>query len=412
DTGDTSWQLGATSLVLFMTLPGLALYYAGMVRVTNVLATVMQVISIACVISILWMVVGYSFAFGPANAGTEGSAVYGDGSRIWLRGMSPHTAHQMAPTIPEPVFCAYQLTFAVITPALIAGSFADRMKYLPMLMFIMLWHVAVYCPLAHSFWHPDGYLFKAGSLDFSGGNVVHVSSGISGLVSAFVLGHRKGYRLEKFEPHNIIFSFMGACMLWVGWLGFNAGSAYHADGRASMALLVTHICAATTSITWTVVEWAQRGKPSVLGAVSGAIAGLVCVTPGSGYINPDGAFFIGLFGGPLCYLGCQLKHYFGFDDALDSFGVHAVGGVVGVIATGFLATADVGGYDGVFYSTDGHGWHRLAKQLYGLVVAIGWSAVGTYAILKAIDHSVGLRVSAEDEMRGLDKALHGESLHG
>ena len=200
-------------------------------------------------------------------------------------------------------------------------------------------------------------------------------------------------------------------MLWVGWLGFNAGSAYRADGRASMSLLVTHICAATTSITWTAVEWAQRGKPSVLGAVSGAIAGLVCVTPGSGYINPDGAFFIGLFGGPLCYLGCQLKHYFGFDDALDSFGVHAVGGVIGVIATGLLTTADVGGYDGVFYSSGGDGWHRLAKQLYGLVISIGWSAVGTYAILKAIDYSIGLRVSAEDEMRGLDKSLHGESLH-
>lgn len=410
DTGDTSWQLGATSLVLFMTLPGLALYYAGMVRVTNVLATVMQVLSIACVISFLWMICGYSLAFGPANANVEGNSVFGDGSRIWFRGMSPHTAHQLAPTIPEPIFCAYQLTFAVVTPALIAGSFADRMKFFPMLLFIGLWHIIVYCPLCHSFWHPDGFLFKAHSLDYAGGNVVHISSGISGLVSAFMLGHRKGFGLEKFEPHNIIFSFMGACMLWVGWFGFNAGSAYAADGRASMALLVTHICAAMTSITWTAVEWVQRGKPSVLGAISGAIGGLVCVTPGAGFVNPNGAFFIGLFGGPLCYFGCQLKHYFGFDDALDSFGVHAVGGVIGVIATGLFATAEIGGYDGVFYSIDGHGWHRLAKQLFGMTFTIGWSAVGTYVVLKVIDLTVGLRVSAEDEIKGLDKALHGESL--
>lgn len=410
DTGDTSWLLSATSLVLFMTLPGLALYYAGMVRVTNVLATVMQVISIACLVSLLWMIVGYSLAFGPANAGVEGNSVYGDGSRIWLRGMSPHSFHQLAPSIPEPVFCAYQLTFAVVTPALIAGSFADRMKFYPMLIFVALWHVLVYCPICHSFWHPDGFLYKANSLDYAGGNVVHISSGISGLVSATMLGHRKGFGLEKFEPHNIIFSFMGACMLWVGWFGFNAGSALAADGRASYALLVTHISAATTCISWTVVEWIQRGKPSVLGAISGAVAGLVCITPGSGFVNPNGAFFVGLFGGPLCYLGCQLKHYFGFDDALDAFGVHAVGGIIGVFATGLLATADVGGFDGLCYDGSREGWMRLGKQVYGIVVTVAWSTVGTYIILKSIDLTIGLRVSAEDELRGLDNALHGESL--
>ena len=411
DTGDSSWLLGATSLVLFMTLPGLALYYAGMVRVTNVLATVIQVLSIACLICFVWMVLGYSLAFAPANPGVDGNAVFGDGSRIWFRGMSRHTSHQIAPTVPEPIFCAYQLTFAIITPALIAGSFADRMKYFPMLLFVLLWHLVVYCPLAHSFWHPDGFLFKAGSLDFAGGNVVHISSGISGLISAFVLGHRKGFGLNVFEPHNIVFSCMGACMLWVGWFGFNAGSAYRADGRASMALLVTHISAAVTSITWSAVEWIQRGKPSVLGAVSGAVGGLVCVTPGAGFINPNGAFFIGLIGGPLCYFGCQLKHYFGFDDALDSFGVHAVGGVIGVIATAFFATADVGGYDGIFYADDTHGWHRLSKQLYGMMITIVWSGVMTYFILTGIDKTIGLRVSAEDEKTGLDKALHDTALH-
>jgi Amt family ammonium transporter len=406
DTGDTAWLLTATSLVLFMTLPGLALYYAGMLRVKNVLPTVMQVFSIACIITALWMFFGYSLSYGPANKNTKGNLIFGDGSRLWLWGMSLHSYHQIAPTIPEPVFCAYELTFAIIAPCLICGSFADRMKYLPMLLFMSMWHLIIYCPIAHSVWHPDGFLYKANVIDHAGGLVIHLSSGVSGLVAAQVVGKREGGGQHEFDPHNILFSFIGTCMLWVGWFGFNAGSNFRADSNATMSLLSTHLAASISTISWVAVEWAVRGKPSVFGAISGGIAGLVCITPGSGQVNVTGAFLTGLTGGMACYLGCQLKNYFGFDDVLDAFGVHAVGGVVGMISAGFYATSTVGAENGVYYGSTHVGGHTLAKQLYGCCVVAGWSAFGTYVIAKLIDLTIGLRVEDEHEIGALEKSNH------
>jgi len=431
NSGDTAWMLAATALVLFMTLPGLALYYSGMVRVKNVLATVMQSFSITCLITVLWLWYGYSLSFGPAVApkdkittiGTRfhesSSPLFGDGSRLWLRGMRSDAAHQLAPTIPEPIFCAYQLTFAIITPALICGSFADRMKFIPMLIFMIIWHTIVYCPIAHATWHPDGFLFQLGCLDFAGGNVVHIASGTAGLVSTYVVGNRRGFGKSRFEPHNILLTFMGTSMLWVGWFGFNGGSAYAANGRAAMALLVTHISTAVAALSWLAVEWAIRKQPSVLGMVSGAVAGLVCITPASGFVDPVGAFFIGLFGGPLCYFGAQLKHYLGYDDALDAFGVHAIGGIVGGIATGFFATRGVvmagsgtipGNYDGVYYAGLKVGGTQLGAQIAGILFSLAWSGFISFFILYAIDVTIGLRVSAEEEDLGLDASIHGESI--
>lgn len=410
-SGDTAWMLSAASLVLLMTLPGLTLYYAGMVRVRNVLTTIMQVFSIACVVTILWMICGYSLAFGPAHTGNgENNEVFGDGSRIWLRGMTTETTHDLAPHIPEPLFCAYELTFAIITPALICGSVVDRMNYLPMLIFTCFWHLIVYCAICHIVWHPNGFLYKAGNLDYAGGGVVHLSSGISGMVFAFVLGTREGFGMDRYEPHNILFSFIGSCMLWVGWFGFNAGSAFAANENAAMAQLCSQLAAAASALSWLTVEWRLRGKPSVLGLISGAFAGLVCVTPASGYVNPTGAFFIGLYGGPLCYFGCQLKHYAGFDDALDVFGIHAVGGIVGAISTAFFSTERIGGEDGIYYTSKSDGWHQLSIQLYGIAVIAGWTAFATYVICKGIDLTIGLRVSADVEFAGLDQYLHGETI--
>jgi Amt family ammonium transporter len=274
---------------------------------------------------------GYSLALAPVNSVDPRYNFYGDASRFWLSGLGLNTAHENAPTIPESVYCTYMLTFAIITPALICGSFADRMKFPSMLLFIGLWHLLVYCPVAHSMWHPSGFLYAYGVLDYAGGNVVHITSGISGLACAVYLGHRKGYGKEAFEPHNILLSAVGSSMLWIGWFGFNAGSAVAANNRAGMAILVTQIASATATISWMFTEWLHVKQPRVQGLVSGAIAGLVSVTPASGYIDQTGAFFIGLVAGPLCYGGIQLKHYLGYDDALDGFGVHGIGGIIGGI---------------------------------------------------------------------------------
>eukprot|EP01034_Spumella_vulgaris_P030934 gene30934-38233_t len=417
--GDTAWMLTSTALVLFMTIPGLMLYYSGMVRSKNVLATVMQVFSIACLITVLWLAFGYSLAFGPALPVpfNTSSPVFGDASRFWLQGMHIDSYHQLAPTIPEAVFCMYQMTFAIITPALICGSFADRMKYGPMLIFITLWHLLVYCPVAHSVWHPEGFLFKAQVLDYAGGCVVHIASGVSGLVSVIVLGQRKGFGKEIFEPHNILLTAVGSSMLWVGWFGFNAGSALGANERAGFAMLTTQIATGTAAMTWMMTEWAVRGTPSVLGMVSGAIAGLVSITPAAGFVDPTGAFIIGLLGGPVCYFGAQLKHYAGFDDALDAFGVHAIGGIFGGLMTGFFAThyvdgqnADGVGIDGVFYADTHIGGTQFGKQIYGIVVVSGWAAFMSLIILMSLDLTIGLRVSDEQEDEGLDEALHKESI--
>lgn len=287
----------------------------------------MQIFTIACLVTFLWLIFGYSLAFSPAQPNGHKNEVYGNADRLWLQGMMINTAHSLAPTIPEALFCAYQLTFAIITAGLICGAFADRMKYHSMIIFITFWHLIVYCPLAHSNWHPSGWMYQLGVLDFAGGNVVHICSGVSGLAAVMVIGNRKGFGSERFEPHNILITFMGMSMLWVGWYGFNAGSAYAANSRAAYALLATQIATSVSSLMWMFTEWGVRKQPSILGMINGAIAGLVCITPAAGYVDMTGAFFIGFFGGPLCYLGAQLKHYLGFDDALDAFGVHAIGGI-------------------------------------------------------------------------------------
>ena len=412
--GDTAWMLASCALVLFMTMPGLALYYSGMCRTKNVLATVMQTFTITCVITFLWLCFGYSLSFGPSSPPVEGTSLYqviGSSDRMWLFGLTVNGSNYLAPTIPETVFCMYQLTFAIITAALIAGSFAERMKFLPMIAFISLWHLLVYCPVAHSVWHPDGFLFKAGALDYAGGNVVHICSGISGLIAAIVLGKRQGFGKERFDPHNILMTFMGMCMLWVGWFGFNAGSAVSATGRAGYAMLNTQISTAIASLTWMMTDWYWNGQPSVLGMISGAVAGLVSITPACGYVDQTAAFIIGLLAGPICFFGAILKHYLGYDDALDAFGVHAVGGIFGGIATGFFVNPNItGSLAGVFYTGVHTGGHQLASQLYAIVVTVGWSAFMTFIILKLLDVSMGLRVSLKDEVVGLDVSIHGESV--
>jgi len=411
DSGDTAWLMTSTALVLFMTMPGLCLYYCGMVRTKNVLATVMQSFTIFCLITVLWLMWGYSLSFGPADADSNtGNPIFGDGSRCWFRGMSLETSHQLAGTIPEAIFCMYQLTFATITAALITGSFADRMKYESMILFTILWHTCVYCPTAHAVWHPDGFLFKAGVLDFAGGDVVHIASGISGLVTTIIIGKRKGFGSENFEPHNILMTFMGMSMLWVGWLGFNGGSAVASNARASYAIMNTIISTSTASFSWMLIEWYVRKQPSVVGMINGAIAGLVCVTPACGFVDPTGSFIIGLLGGPFCYFGSQVKHHMGYDDALDAFGVHAVGGIFGGIATGFFANPDNGGFYGVYYAGLEVGGKQLGNQIYGIVVTCGWAAFMTAIICILIEKTIGLRVSAEAEEMGLDSSIHGESI--
>jgi len=416
DAGDTAWMLTSTALVLFMTMPGLCLYYAGMLSEKGVLYNTFIIFSICCIVTVEWFMFGYSISFAPASSSGESLPYFGDGSRLWLLGLELDGVHQNAPTIPESVFCAYQLTFAIITPALICGSFADRMKYECMCLFMAMWHVIVYCPLAHIMWHPDGFLFELGSLDFAGGCVVHISSGIAGLMSAIVLGNRRGWMPKDYEthkPHNVLLTVMGMSMLWVGWFGFNAGSAVAANGRACYALLATQIATGTAALSWLATETLFRKKTSVLGMCGGAVAGLVCITPAAGYVDMTGAFFIGLFGGVLCYFGAQLKHYvLNIDDALDAFGVHAVGGIVGGIATGFFSTDTVTGnkhMNGVYYAGLHVGGMQLARQIAGILFAVAWSGIVSFVLLKGLDLTLGLRVSAEEEC-DLDQSKHGETI--
>jgi Amt family ammonium transporter len=401
DSGDTAWMLTSTALVLMMTIPGLALYYGGMVRKMNVLATVMQSFAVTCLVTVLWAVVSYSLAF------TEGNAVFGGFTRVLLMGMGSDAVNPLAKTIPESVYMCFQMTFAIITPALICGAFADRMKFSALLWFIGLWAVLVYAPIAHWVWGPGGFLNDAGILDFAGGTVVHINSGVAGLMACLVMGKRRGYPSEPMPPHNLVLSVIGASLLWVGWFGFNAGSATAANAAAGMAMAVTQIATATAALTWMFVEWALRGKPSVLGIISGAVAGLVAITPASGFVDPRGALIIGIAAGAFCYWGATgLKHALGYDDSLDAFGVHGVGGTVGAILTGVLAVAAVGG-EGHSGLIDGNP-HQVLIQLYGVGCTVAYDAIVSLILLKLIDLTLGLRVDLDTEREGLDLAIHGE----
>jgi Amt family ammonium transporter len=397
DSGDTAWMLLATALVLLMTLPGLALLYAGMVRVKNTLSVLMQCFAIASLVTVLWVAYGYSLAFGGA-----GTFVGGLG-KAFLAGLTPASA---VGTIPESVFATFQLTFAIITPALTVGAFAERMKFGALMLFIAAWFTIVYVPLAHMVWGGAGALmWDWGVLDFAGGTVVHVNAGVAGLTAALVIGRRHGYPDAAIPPHNVPFALVGAALLWVGWFGFNAGSALAANATAGMAMLVTQVATAAAALSWMSFEWAAHGKPSALGVATGAIAGLVAITPASGTAGPAGALLIGLVAGSACFLAAtRLKRVFGYDDSLDVFGVHAVGGIVGAILTG-VAAGTLGGTglpEGVSVA------HQVWIQAKGVLFTAAWSAAGTFLILKAIDLAVGVRVSREQEVEGLDLALHDE----
>ncbi len=403
DTGDTAWMLTSTALVLMMTVPGVALFYGGMVRRKNVLATVMQSFAVTCLVTVLWMVIGYSLAF------TPGTAVIGGTSRLFLSGMGLDAVNDLAKTIPESVYMTFQMTFAIITPALIAGAFAERMKFSALMWFIALWAIFVYAPIAHWVWG-GGFLGDWGVLDYAGGTVVHINAGVAGLVCALVMGKRKGYGVDNMAPHNLVLSVIGASLLWVGWFGFNAGSAVAANASAGMAMAVTQIATAAAALAWTFAEWLMRGKPSVLGIVSGAVAGLVAITPASGFVNPVGGLVFGIVAGIVCFWSAtSLKKMLGYDDSLDAFGVHGVGGFVGAILTGVFAVEAVGG-EGKRGLIDGNAGQVLT-QLWGCLVTMAWCAVATFIILKIVDAAIGLRVTAEEEVEGLDINLHGETVH-
>ncbi|MBF0393803.1 MAG: ammonium transporter [Alphaproteobacteria bacterium] len=398
DRGDTAWLLVATLLVLMMTLPGLALFYGGMVRKKNVLSILMQCFAIVSVLSVIWMVAGYSLAF------SEGSPFVGGLSKMFLAGVN---LDSLTGTIPESLFVMFQLTFAVITPALIVGGFADRMKFSSMLVFMSFWLLLVYAPICHWVWG-GGFLMTEGVLDFAGGTVVHINAGVAGLVSAIVLGRRSGTGSENMAPHNLVLTMIGASLLWVGWFGFNAGSALAANGNAAMAMLTTHSATAMAAMTWMLVEWAMRGKPSLLGILSGAVAGLVAITPACGFVDLKGALIIGAVSGLACYWGVSgLKRMFGYDDALDCFGVHGVGGIVGAILTGVFAVEAIGGKTGLIEGNAA----QVGLQALGVGVTMVYTAIVSYILLKIIDVAIGLRVSPEVEVEGLDYALHGETVH-
>lgn len=397
DTGNTAWMLTSTALVLMMTIPGLALFYGGMVRKKNVLATIMQSFAITCLVTVLWFMFGYSLAFsdgGGMNAYLGGfSKFFHNGittSSLWLPGVA---------NIPEFVFSMFQMTFAIITPALIAGAFAERMKFSALLIFMGAWLLVVYAPIAHWVWG-GGFLGTAGVLDFAGGTVVHINAGVAGLVCALVLGKREGYGTTNMAPHNLVYSVIGASLLWVGWFGFNAGSELAADGLAGAAMLNTQVAAAAAALAWMFAEWIVAKKPSVLGIISGAVAGLVAVTPASGFVNPTGAFIVGIVAGVLCYVSAvKLKHAFGYDDSLDAFGVHGIGGIIGALLTGVLADPAI--------NSLGSG-ASVGKQLYGIVFTILWTAIASFVILYIVKALVGLRPSTQEEVEGLDISQHGE----
>ena len=397
DSGDTAWMLTSTALVLMMTIPGLALFYGGMVRKKNVLSVLMQCFAITCLMSVLWMVIGYSLAF------AEGNAFVGGLEKMFLSGL---TVGALNGTIPDALFMVFQMTFAIITPALIVGAFVDRMKFSAVLWFTGIWMLVVYAPVTHWVWG-GGFLSEDGVLDFAGGTVVHINAGIAGLVAAIMLGKRAGLGSENLAPHNLVLSVIGAAMLWVGWFGFNAGSAVAANGSAAMAMAVTQIATAAAALAWMFIEWAMRGKPSVLGIISGAIGGLVAITPAAGFVNPVGALCIGAASGVACFWGATwLKRTCGYDDSLDVFGIHGIGGIVGALLTGVFASKAIGGTAGLLEGNAG----QVVTQAWGIVATILWCAIASFVILKVIDLVIGLRVSEEVERDGLDVGLHGETI--
>jgi ammonium transporter, Amt family len=421
DSGDTAWMLSSTALVLLMTVPGLALFYAGMVRKKNVLATMMQSFTICCIVTIVWAIAGYSIAF------TTGNAYMGDFSRIMLNGIAEHMVKgndsqafvlasgvkdvaDMSTTIPETVYMMFQMTFAIITPALIAGAFADRMKFSALCIFMTLWSLLVYSPIAHWVWSPSGWANQLGILDFAGGTVVHINAGIAGLMCALVLGKRVGYGSDNMAPFNLSLAVIGASLLWVGWFGFNAGSATAANGRAGMAMTVTQIATAAAALGWMFAEWIAKGKPSVLGVISGAVAGLVAITPASGFVLPGGAIVIGIAAGVICFWAATyLKHLLGYDDSLDCFGVHGIGGIVGALLTGVFSYGPLSATDA---SPDGSpgGLAQLKLQAIGVCSTLVYSGVMTLILLMVTKALVGLRVDQEEEREGLDLVLHGEQI--
>jgi Amt family ammonium transporter len=418
DTGDTAWMLSSTALVLLMTIPGLALFYAGMVRKKNVLATMMQSFTICCIVTLVWMVAGYSIAF------TNGNAYMGDFSRILLNGIGANitkgsdiaftlgagTDAAAVQTIPETVYMMFQMTFAIITPALIAGAFADRMKFSAMCIFMALWSLLVYSPIAHWVWAPTGWVAQLGVLDFAGGTVVHINAGIAGLMCALVLGKRVGYGSDNMAPYNLSYAVIGASLLWVGWFGFNAGSAVGANGRAGMAMAVTQIATAAAAMGWMVAEWITKGKPSVLGAISGAVAGLVAITPASGFVLPGASVIIGIAAGVICFWSATgLKHMLGYDDSLDAFGVHGIGGMVGALLTGVFSYGPLSATDAAPDGSPG-GLAQLKLQAIGVASTLVYSGVMTLILLMVTKALVGLRVGEEEEREGLDIVLHGEQI--
>jgi Amt family ammonium transporter len=409
NSGDTAWMLTSVALVLMMTIPGLGLFYGGMVRKKNVGDTVMTSFAITCLVTVLWTICTYSMAF------TAGTPFVGGLDRAFLQDVLSDISkgignpNPLAPTIPETVYFCFQMTFAIITPALIAGAFAERMKFSAMLWFIGLWAILVYAPIAHWVWGPDGFLNSANSdavvkvLDFAGGTVVHVNSGVAGLMAALMLGRRK----DTGPAHNMVLTFIGASLLWVGWFGFNAGSAVTAGMQAGMAMTVTQIATAMAALAWMFVEWAVRGKPTVVGICSGAVAGLVAITPASGFVGPAGALAIGAAAGVVCYWGTTgLKHMFGYDDALDCFGVHGIGGAAGAVLTGVFAIEQYGGTPGLIQGNAA----QVLNQIEGVVIVVVYDAIVSLIILKIIDLVIGLRASPEIEREGLDITLHGEAV--
>ena len=397
-SGDTAWMLTATALVLFMTIPGLSLFYGGMVRSKNILSVLMQCFAITSLMTLLWVLYAYSIAFGGDGP------FWGGLSKMFLAGVGVDT---LSGTIPETVFMTFQMTFAIITPALMVGAFAERMKFSAMLIFMTIWMTLVYAPICHWVWGGGGWLGNKGILDFAGGTVVHINAGIAGLVAAIVLGKRKGYPNTAMPPHNLGYTLMGASMLWVGWFGFNAGSELAADGVAGMAMAVTQIATAAAALSWMFIEWAKHGKPSVLGIASGAVAGLVAITPASGAVGPMGAIAIGLASGAGCFItSTTLKRAMGYDDSLDVFGIHAVGGIIGAILTGVFCAEFLGGagFGGDITSIS----DQITVQAVGVGATIVYTGIVSFIILKVLDGIMGLRVTDDEESEGLDLSQHGE----